>query len=52
MSKIKTVLFVWLAVLLSSCQAIADIFSAGVWVGMTIVVIVIIILVVVFRRRS
>jgi uncharacterized membrane protein YcjF (UPF0283 family) len=52
MSKIKTLLFVWFAVLLSSCQAIADIFSAGVWVGITIVVVIIIILLAVFRRKS
>jgi hypothetical protein len=53
MSKIKTLfLFVLAAILLSSCQAIGNIFSAGVWVGLTIALIVIIILVVVFRKKS
>ena len=53
MSKITTpFLFLLIATLLSSCQAIGNIFSAGVWVGLTIAVIVIIILVVVFRRRN
>jgi len=48
----KNVLSVLLLMsLLSSCQAIGDIFSAGVWIGLTIAVIVIIILVAVFRRR-
>ncbi|HEY2727097.1 MAG TPA: phosphatidate cytidylyltransferase [Parafilimonas sp.] len=53
MSKITTpVLFLLIAMSLSSCQAIGNIFSAGVWVGLTIALIVIIILVVVFRRKS
>jgi hypothetical protein len=53
MSKITTpFLFLLVATLLSSCQAIGNIFSAGVWVGLTIAVIVIIILVVVFRMRN
>jgi len=43
--------FIFLLVLLSSCQAIGDIFSAGVWIGLTIAVIVIIILVSVFRKK-
>lgn len=30
---------------LSGCQAIADIFKAGVWVGITIVVVVIVLIV-------
>jgi hypothetical protein len=34
-------LFVLLTMTLSSCQAIADIFSAGVWVGVILVVVVI-----------
>jgi hypothetical protein len=53
MSKIKTsILFVLAASLLSSCQAIGNIFSAGVWVGLTIALIVIIILVMIFRKKS
>jgi hypothetical protein len=53
MSKIKTpFLFLLIATLLSSCEAIGNIFSAGVWVGLTIALIVIILLVVVFRKRS
>ena len=53
MSKIKIpFLFALAAIFLSSCQAIGNIFSAGVWVGMTIVVIVIIILLLVFRKKS
>ena len=53
MSNFKTpLLFVLAALFLSSCEAIGNIFSAGVWVGMTIVVIVIIVLVLVFRKRS
>ena len=53
MSKITTpFLFLLAAMLLSSCQAIGNIFSAGVWVGLTIALIVIIILVVVFRKKA
>jgi hypothetical protein len=53
MSKIKTAFsFVLAALLLSSCEAIGNIFSAGVWVGLTIALIVIIILVMVFRKKS
>jgi hypothetical protein len=53
MLKLKMMLFaVLLGGLFSSCQAIGNIFSAGVWVGLTIAVIVIIILVAVFRRRA
>ena len=53
MEKIKaTFLFVLAAMVLSSCQAIGNIFSAGVWVGLTIALIVIIIFVAVFRKKS
>jgi hypothetical protein len=53
MIKIKApVLFVLFAFLLSSCQAIGDIFSAGVWVGIFIVVTIIIILFAVFRKKG
>jgi hypothetical protein len=53
MSKVTTlILFLLITTLLSSCHAIGNIFSAGVWVGLTIALIVIIILVVVFRRKS
>jgi len=53
MIKIKSAfLIVFCAVMFSSCQAIGDIFSAGVWIGLTIAVIVIIILVAVFRKKS
>jgi len=33
-----TTFFLFLAITFSSCQAIADIFKAGVWVGVIIVV--------------
>jgi len=38
---ILVTLFLASAVLLSSCQAIGDIFKAGVWMGVIVVVIVI-----------
>jgi hypothetical protein len=38
-------LFAVLALLLSSCQVIGDIFKAGVWVGILMVVIVIVIII-------
>ena len=34
-------LLVFISALLSSCEAIADIFKAGVWVGVIIVVLVV-----------
>ncbi len=34
------------------CQAIGDIFSAGVWIGLFIAVIVIIVLLAVFRKKA
>jgi len=42
---LKTILLPMLimAITLSSCQAIADIFKAGVWVGIIIVVVIIVI---------
>ena len=44
MKNYKTLLFALLASIVftaSSCQAIADIFKAGVWVGVLLVVVVI-----------
>ena len=43
---LKTILLPMLivAIMLSSCQAIADIFKAGVWVGVIIVVVIIVII--------
>ncbi|MEO8413801.1 MAG: hypothetical protein ABI472_09085 [Ginsengibacter sp.] len=42
----KTVLFsmIFLAITLSSCEAIAGIFKAGVWVGVIIVVVIIVVI--------
>jgi hypothetical protein len=36
-----TALLVSIAVLFSSCQAIGDIFKAGMWVGVIVVVIIV-----------
>ncbi|MBV9962587.1 MAG: phosphatidate cytidylyltransferase [Parafilimonas sp.] len=52
MTKLNVSVLAFFLMLLTSCQAIGDIFSAGVWIGMTIVIVVIIILVLVFRRKS
>ncbi len=53
MSKTTTLtLVILITTLLSSCQAIGNIFSAGIWVGLTVALIVIIILVAVFRKKS
>ena len=40
---IKTVIFslLFMAVTLTSCQAIAGIFKAGIWVGIVIVVVIV-----------
>ncbi len=40
---IKTVIFslIFMAVTLTSCQAIAGIFKAGIWVGIVIVVVIV-----------
>ncbi len=48
----KILAFVPLFFLVSSCQAIGDIFSAGVWIGLTIAVIIIIVLVAIFGRKK
>ncbi|HEY1869540.1 MAG TPA: phosphatidate cytidylyltransferase [Chitinophagaceae bacterium] len=45
-------LLIFFAIFFSSCQAIGDIFSAGVWVGIVIVIVIIIILFAVFRKKS
>jgi hypothetical protein len=41
MNKIKLNLIIVFSLLLSSCQAIAGIFKAGVWVGVIVVVILV-----------
>ncbi|MEO9033586.1 MAG: hypothetical protein ABI285_10130 [Ginsengibacter sp.] len=40
---IKTVIFslIFMAITLTSCQAIAGIFKAGIWVGIVIVVVIV-----------
>ena len=40
-NKLFIALLVFISVLFSSCEAIADIFKAGVWVGVIIVVLVV-----------
>jgi len=53
MSRSKTfIVIAILSILFSSCQAIGDIFSAGMWFGIIAVVVVIIILFAVFRKRG
>jgi len=40
-SKLFITVLVFMSILLSSCEAIGDIFKAGVWVGVIIVVLVV-----------
>lgn len=37
---------------ITGCEAIGNIFSAGVWIGLTIALVVIIVLVSIFRGRK
>jgi hypothetical protein len=43
-------LFVLVAVIFSSCQAIGDIFKAGVWSGIIIVVVIVALIIWIFGR--
>jgi len=43
-------LFVLIAVAFSSCQAIGDIFKAGVWSGIIIVVVIVALIIWIFSR--
>jgi TRAP-type C4-dicarboxylate transport system permease large subunit len=52
MKKIVSILMTMLIFLLSSCQAIGDIFKAGVWVGVVIVVGVIAIIIYFVTKNS
>jgi hypothetical protein len=52
MIKINAFVLAAFALLLSSCQAIGDIFKAGVWVGILIVIVIIVVLIMIFRRKS
>jgi hypothetical protein len=45
-------LFVLIAVVFSSCQAIGDIFKAGVWSGIIIVVVIVALIIWIFSRLS
>ena len=40
-SKLFIALLMFISTLLSSCEAIADIFKAGVWMGIIIVILVV-----------
>ena len=52
MVKINAFVLAVFSLLFTSCEAIGDIFKAGVWVGVVIVVFVIIGLVALFRRKG
>lgn len=43
-------LFVLIAVAFSSCQAIGDIFKAGIWSGIIIVVVIVAVIIWIFSR--
>lgn len=55
MRKLNTLAILFMSLFLTSCDAIGDIFGAGIYVGMFIVIFVIVLIVVVimriFRRR-
>jgi hypothetical protein len=52
MKKIATILMTMFLFLLTSCQAIGDIFKAGVWVGVLIVVGIIALIIYLVTRSS
>jgi len=45
-------LFVLIAIAFSSCQAIGDIFKAGMWSGIIIVIVVVALIIWIFSRLS
>ena len=45
-------LFILMAVAFTSCQAIGDIFKAGMWSGIIVVVIIIALIIWIFSRMS
>ena len=45
-----SILFVLLAVSLSSCEVIGDIFKAGMWSALIIIVLIVLLVVWLFRR--
>jgi hypothetical protein len=50
MRKINSLIVASLALVLTSCEAIGDIFGAGVYTGMFIVIFVVVLIVVVLSR--
>lgn len=51
---IKTVIFslIFMAITLTSCQAIAGIFKAGIWVGVIVVVVIVAIIFWLIRKAG
>jgi hypothetical protein len=50
MRLLNTLLIIWMALLVSGCEVIGDIFGAGVYVGMFIVIFVIVLIIFLVRK--